>query len=127
MIDLDRESYLSLRTYRRDGTPVDTPVWFAMQGQRCHVFSAGDAGKVKRLRREPRAAVAACDVRGRLRGPWIEGRGRVLESDEDIRRAYEALHAKYGWMMRLTDWMSRLTGRYDRRALLEIELEPQRQ
>ena len=124
MKSLERESYASLRTYRRDGSPVDTPVWFALRDRRCYVFSAGDAGKVKRLRREPRAAVAACDLRGRLRGPWIEGRGRILESDADIERAYDALHAKYGWLMRLTDALSRLTGRYAHRALIEVELAP---
>ena len=59
-----------------------------------------------------------------LRGDaWIEGRGRVATEPEVIERAYAALRRKYGWQMRLGDVFSRLTGRYDRRAMLEIDLD----
>jgi len=32
------------------------------------------------------------------------------------------LRAKYGWQIRLTDLLSRLTGRIRRRAWIEVEL-----
>jgi hypothetical protein len=97
-------------------------VWFAEAQGRYYVFSAGDAGKVKRLRNSPRARVAACDVRGKLLGEWHEARGRVVDDAQTVERAYAALRAKYGWQMWLGDLASRLTGRYARRAILEIEL-----
>ena len=119
--DLDREAYISLATYRRDGRAVQTPVWFARRGERLYVFTENDAGKVKRLRNGPRARVAACNVGGRLRGDWIEARGRVVDDAKTERDAYAALHSKYGWQMKMVDFWSRLAGRIDSRAIVEIE------
>ena len=119
--DLDREAYISLATYRRDGRAVQTPVWFARRGERLYVFTENDAGKVKRLRNGPRARVAACNVVGRLRGDWIEARGRVVDDVKIERDAYDALHAKYGWQMKMVDFWSRLAGRIDSRAIVKIE------
>jgi uncharacterized protein len=119
--DLDREAYISLATFRRDGRAVQTPVWFARRGERLYVFTEGDAGKVKRLRNGPRARVAACNVMGRLRGDWIEASGRVVGDPQTERDAYAALRAKYGWQMTMVDFWSRLAGRIDARAIVEIE------
>jgi PPOX class probable F420-dependent enzyme len=119
--DLDRESYISLATFRRDGRAVQTPVWFARRGERLYLFTEGGSGKVKRLRSTARARVAACNVRGRLRGDWIEARGRVVEDSVTQRNAYAALRKKYGWQMRVVDLFSRLAGRIDDRAIVEIE------
>ena len=122
--DLDREAYISLATFRRDGRAVQTPVWFARRGERLYVFTENDAGKVKRLRNGPRARVAACNVRGTLRGDWIEARGRVVDDAKTVHDAYAALHAKYGWQMKMIDFWSRLAGRFDKRAIVELEPDP---
>jgi uncharacterized protein len=119
---LDRESYISLGTWRRNGKVVDTPVWCAGDGERFYVFSEGDAGKVKRLRNGPRVRVAPCSVRGRVTGDWIEGQGRIVTDPARIEHAYQALRRKYGWQMRLADFFSKLAGRYDKRAVIELEL-----
>jgi PPOX class probable F420-dependent enzyme len=114
--------YINLATFRRSGKAVATPVWFAeLDGKLC-VFSEGKAGKVKRLRNSPRARVAVCDVRGKLRGEWIEAVARVVEDPETIERALAALRAKYGWQMWIADFFSRLAGRIDKRAIIEIDV-----
>ena len=114
--------YLSLATFRRNGRAVETPIWFAESDGRLYGFSEGEAGKVKRLRNSPRSRVAACDVRGRLRGEWRDAETRIVSDPATIERAYAALSAKYGWQMRAADALSRLSGRYPRRAVLEMEL-----
>ena len=119
---LDRHRYVSLATFRRDGTAVATPVWFAAVGERLYVFAAGDSGKVKRLRNSPRARVAPCDARGRLEGDWREAVARVVTDVAAIRQAQAALRAKYGWQHRLLDLGARLTGRIHRRAWIEVAL-----
>ncbi len=119
-MDLDRARYVSLATFRKSGVRVDTPIWAAPHAGKLYAFTAGDSGKVKRLRRSARAEVAPCDVRGRLLGDWASARARIVENPGTIEAAYAALVAKYGWQMRLTDLLSRLSGRYDRRAILEI-------
>lgn len=122
LAELDRASYINLASIRRNGRAVETPVWFAEADGRLYVFSAGDAGKVKRLRNDPRIRLAICDVRGRVKGPWLEGRAHRLDDPGRIAAAHAALRRKYGWLMRVSDLLSRLTGRLARRAYLELEL-----
>jgi PPOX class probable F420-dependent enzyme len=122
MQKLEGERYINFATFRRSGVAVETPVWFAPVEGKLYLFTSGTAGKVKRLRNSPRARVAACDVRGRLHGEWIDATARIVEDPETIRRAYEALQAKYGLQMWITDFFSRLTGRIDKRAIVEIDL-----
>ncbi len=118
----DREKYCSLSTRRRDGRTVETPVWFAAHGGRLYVFSEAKAGKVKRLRNFPDVRVAACNARGKVHGPWHPGTGRRIEDAPTIEAAYAAFHRKYGLIMKLADFFSRLPGRYDGRAMLELEV-----
>ncbi|MBW2234330.1 MAG: PPOX class F420-dependent oxidoreductase [Deltaproteobacteria bacterium] len=119
---LDLEAYISLATFRRSGRAVQTPVWFALRDGRLWVFSAGDAGKVKRLRNGSHIRVAPCTVRGRVTGDWLEGTGRIVDDSAEIEAAYDALRDKYGWQMRLTDFLSGLSGRRTRRAVLALTL-----
>jgi hypothetical protein len=121
---MDDDRYVCLATIRRNGAEVKTPVWFAAAGDKLYVVTAGEAGKVKRLGHSPRVRVAPCDARGRVRGAWREGLGRIVNDARVIERAHAALRAKYGWQMWLLDLFSRLTGRIRRRAWIEIEPLP---
>lgn len=114
--------YLSLATYRANGAEVATPVWFASVDGTLYVFTAGDSGKVKRLRRSSRARVAPCDARGTLHGAWRDATARLVTDAAAIRRAQAALGQKYGWQKWLLDLGSRLTGRIGRRAWIAIDL-----
>src|SRR5215470_24789 len=89
MDELDRHRYLSLATFRQSGAQVATPVWFAAAGGRLYVFTSGESGKVKRLRRSPRARIAPSDARGRVRGEWHEASARLLTELRSIDRAHE--------------------------------------
>ena len=102
---------------------METPVWFAKHGEKFYVFSAARSGKVKRLKNDARTRAAPCGPRGRLRGEWIEGRARRVENPAIERAAYAALLAKYGWQMRVVNFCSRLSGRIEERAILELELD----
>jgi hypothetical protein len=119
---LQGAKYLSLATFRKSGAAVATPVWFAEHGGRYYFYSAGDAGKVKRLRNSDRARVAACDIRGKVLGPWLEARARVIDDPAKIAAGARAIHAKYGLQSRLGDVLSTAAGRIQRRAWIEIEL-----
>ena len=109
-------------TFRKSGETVATPVWIARAGERYYVFSEGNAGKIKRLRNNAAVRLADCDIRGRIRGGWIDGRAHVTQDRERIAAAYAALRRKYGWSMRIGDLLSKITGRFNRRAMIEIEL-----
>ena len=118
----DRHRYLTLATFRRTGAEVRTPVWFAAVAGKIYVFTAGESGKVKRLRGSSRARVAPSDMCGGVRGEWRDVAARIVTEPGVIARAHAALRAKYGWQMWLGDLFSRLTGRIRRRAWIEIEV-----
>jgi len=120
--ELGGASYVSLATFRRNGRAVETPVWLALHDERFYVFTAGDSGKVKRLRNDPHIRVAACTARGRITGPWSDGTARIVSDAATLEAAYGALRAKYGWQLAITDLLSRLSGRYARRLMLELDL-----
>jgi PPOX class probable F420-dependent enzyme len=119
---LDRVRYLSLATFRMNGAEVRTPIWFAAVGEALYVVSAGDAGKVKRLRRSSEARIAPCDARGHVTGSWRDVTARIVTDPEAIARADAALTRKYGWQKRVLTFFSRLSGRIHRRAWIVIEL-----
>lgn len=94
------ERYLSLTTFRRDGTPVSTPVWVVSDdGGRLLVSSPASTWKVRRIRREPRVLVAACSFRGREHGARVVGRARIVDEIP----IDELLRSKYGWQKRVLD------------------------
>lgn len=117
------EPYVSLATYRRSGGEVKTPVWIARLGDRYYVFSAGGAGKVKRIRVTPRVRLAACDVRGQVKSAWRDGEARIISDSTTIATALQALRAKYGLQMRFADFFAKLSGRFRKRAYIEISLQ----
>lgn len=117
---LSSKLYVSLATFRKDGREVRTPVWFAELNAKYYCFSAGQAGKVKRINNNGRARLAACSMRGDVYGEWIDARARVVEDAALITDIYAALRRKYGWQMVPTDFFAKLTGRYGRRAVLEF-------
>jgi len=85
-----------LTTFRRDGTPVSTPVWSAAADGRLYVRSERSAGKLKRLRNDARVLLAPCTVRGKPLGAPFEARARVLAPAEEP-PAEQALAGRYGF------------------------------
>ena len=117
---LKNSDYLSLATFRKTGVAVETPVWFAEEDDVFYIFSAGDAGKIKRLRNSPRCHIAACTMNGRITGDRVEAQARLLTDTDDIDAALAALRRKYGWQMAITNVMSRLSGKMGRRAYIAV-------
>ena len=121
---LGDEAYVNLASFRRDGREVRTPVWVARDGADLVVYTNGRSGKAKRIRRDGRVRVAACDVRGGLRGEWVEGHSRVREDAAARDRGLAAIRRKYRWQAELVLLGARLFGRYPQRAVIEIQLAP---
>ena len=94
---LAKEPFISVTTFKRNGTAVPTPVWCAGKNGSLLVFAEADSGKIKRIRHDPHVTVAPCSFRGTPRGPAAEADATVADGTEEV----EALLArKYGWMWR---------------------------
>ena len=98
---LAESRYILLTTFRKDGTPVPTPVWSVSVGGQLWVWTAPDAGKVKRIRRNGEIRVVPCTLRGHPRGVPVPGRAELVEKRNAI-RVMDALVAKYGWQARFS-------------------------
>ena len=103
MTEVDRLSkgnYVLVTTFRRDGTPVPTPVWVGRDGDELIVWTGTETGKVKRIRNNPVVELAPCDLRGRPRGESVTGTARILDPEES-HRGRRLLKRKYGITGRL--------------------------
>ncbi len=99
---LATEKYISLTTFRRDGTAVPTPVWFAMDGESILVWTSPMAGKAKRIRNNPHVTIAPCSARGKVTGEPFSATATFLPDDE-AGRANGLMNAHYGFQKRLLD------------------------
>lgn len=93
------QKYLNLETFRKNGQGVRTPVWFAADPanaspQTLYVYSTGDSGKAKRIRNNGRVKIAPCDVRGKVRGEWVEAHAEIV-TGEAAQHGMRLLNQKY--------------------------------
>ena len=96
------KKYISLATYRKNGTAVRTPIWFAESDGKLVFMTRNESWKYKRIRNNPRVNVAPCNMKGKITGPDFAGNARVLLPNE-WQRAKQAINRKY-WLARLPFW-----------------------
>jgi uncharacterized protein len=119
---LKGQQYISLETYRKSGEGVRTPVWFAQDGSTVYVWTSGQSGKAKRIRRTSRVKVAPSDMRGEVKSGWLDGDAAVLpEGTPEYDAGNKLMNRKYGLMKRFFELMNR-GDRFDR-VVLKIVLQ----
>jgi hypothetical protein len=79
----DRSWTTLLTTFKRDGSPVGTPVNLAVEGDHAYFRSYHKAWKTKRIRNKPDIAIAPSTVRGTPTGETVPARARLLSGDEE--------------------------------------------
>jgi PPOX class probable F420-dependent enzyme len=100
LAELAKHKYIKLETYRKNGQPVSTPVWFMIDNNLVYVVTSADTGKAKRLRNNPTVRIMPSGFRGEPKGEWIEGKARFAEGVE-AERAIQLRKKKYGLQARL--------------------------
>jgi uncharacterized protein len=88
------EKYISLETFKKNGQGVRTPVWFVLHDGAFYLYTESDSWKVKRIRNQPRVRVAACTMRGTVKGDWLDATASFVEGDERL-AADRLLDRKY--------------------------------
>ena len=105
--NLARGKYLSLTTFKKDGSEVSTPVWVARDGDELVVITDATSGKAKRIRNNPNVRLAPCDMRGRITGPSIDAQAHLTDSTgtqavgAQVKRKYGLAFAAIGWLEKL--------------------------
>ena len=107
------QKYISLITFRKNGTAVPTPVWFGEKNEKLYIVTRSDSGKSKRIRNNSQVRIAPCTLRGRITGPEFGATARVLPP-EAWQWARTTVREKY--------WLARLSIRSKSNIYLEIEI-----
>jgi PPOX class probable F420-dependent enzyme len=113
------QKYINLQTFKKDGTPVATPVWFAEDGGELYVYTLANSGKMKRLRNNRRVRIAVSDARGKLKGEWVDAEARLLDEAEST-KGHRRITEKYGLIKRILDFFSKF--RKQQRAVFAIRV-----
>jgi len=94
------QKYINLETYKKDGTPVRTPVWFVIDNDLIFVITRDSTGKVKRLKNNQDVQIVSCSFKGEPKNEWIKGKAEKITGKEaDI--AIKLRKKKYGMYARL--------------------------
>ena len=103
------QKYVNLETYKKDGTPVRTPVWFMIDSDIVYVVTREKTGKVKRLKNNQNIRIVPCSFKGKPENEWIKGIAQKV-TGEEAEKAIKLRKKKYGFSARLTGLFSSQKG-----------------
>lgn len=103
------QNYLSMESYRKTGEAIRTPLWFVEDGGVLYFYTVAHSFKVKRLKNNPRIRIAPCDMRGKVKGEWVDATARLLDAIES-QHADGLLNRKYGLSKRILNFFAKLRG-----------------
>jgi PPOX class probable F420-dependent enzyme len=98
--NLKGHKYCVLVSYRKNGQPMPSPLWFGVAGGKLYFNTSADGFKVKRIRNNPEVRVAPCTTRGKPVGPPFVGRARLVP-DSEVPAAERAVQSNYGFGRRM--------------------------
>lgn len=107
--EIKSEKYIALETYRKNGEPVKTPVWFVINDDFVYVVTRSHTGKVKRLKNNPKIKFTPCTIKGKITGEWISGTVKTLDVNQ-TKNAIEMRDKKYGFMAKIAKFLSKGKG-----------------
>lgn len=127
-MEITDHRYVSLTSYKRDGTGVPVAVWIApLPDGRAGFTTDGSSWKAKRIRNNPSVTLRPCDLRGNVPGDAVEvaATAAVVTEGDDYDAVCRAVGKKYGvlyWVVDLGSRIKALFGRDDHRAAIVITL-----
>jgi len=94
------QKYINLETYKKDGTPIRTPVWFVIDKDLIYVITSDSTGKVKRLGNNQNVRIVPCSFKGEPKNEWVKGAAEKITGDE-ADKIIKLRKKKYGMFARL--------------------------
>ena len=105
------QKYLSLETYKRDNTPIQTPVWFVTDKEQFYITTKETTGKVKRLRNNQNARIAVCSMKGDIKSNWVNVGLEKIPQESDVEKIVKLRKKKYGFSARLISMFTSQKGK----------------
>ena len=94
------QKYINLETYKKDGTPIRTPVWFVIDNDLIYIITRDSTGKVKRLKNNQDVRIVSCSFKGKPKNGWVKAKAEKI-TGEEADKAIKLRKKKYGMSGRL--------------------------
>lgn len=107
----DRSWTVLLTTYKRDGTPVATPINLAVEDDHAYFRSYDKAWKTKRIKNHPEVEIAPSTVRGKPTGSQLRATARLLSGEAES-HAREVIARRYPVFQRVVIPFAHRISRY---------------
>ena len=109
--------YINLITYKRDKSPVTTPVWVADFSNSLVVTTSLNAGKVKRVRNNGKATIYITNQNGSKKlSESLDLKATLIEDLDLKKQATDLIRKKYGMMAKII-----MKGPDEKRAIIKLE------
>jgi PPOX class probable F420-dependent enzyme len=110
---LGAEKFVSLTTFKRDGGAVASPMWIGRDGDHLFFWTPVDSWKAKRVRNNPRVALAPCSRGGKVRegATAVDGVAEVITDPASVQRLAEVIRRKYGLEFIIVTFIERIVAR----------------
>ena len=100
--DFSNVEYINLVTYKKDKTPVTTPVWVADFSDSLVVTTSINAGKVKRVRNNGKATIYTTNQNGSKKlSESLDLDASLIEDIDMKKQAADTIRKKYGMMAKI--------------------------
>jgi uncharacterized protein len=122
---LGAEKFVSLTTFKKDGTPVAAPMWIGRDGDHLFFWTPADSWKAKRAKNDPRVVLAPCSRRGTVRegAEPVDGITEVIAEPATVQRLAGVIRRKYGFEFIIVTFIERLLARGQKpRLVLRVAL-----
>ena len=104
-----KQKYINLETYKRDNTPIKTPVWFVIDNDLIYIITRESTGKVKRLKNNQNVRIVPCSFKGEIKSEWVNGKAEKITGSESD-RVIKIRKKKYGFSAILVEVKLQLSG-----------------
>jgi len=104
----EKQQYLSLETFRKNGQGVKTPVWFAQNGEKLTIWTETASGKAKRIRNNAQVKIAPSRGDGMPLGEWQDAVAIVDGTASALKQTKSLMNKKYGFMFTLFGLLGKL-------------------
>jgi PPOX class probable F420-dependent enzyme len=122
---LGAEKFVSLTTFKKDGSAVATPMWIGRDGDHLFVWTPADSWKTKRVKNNPDIALVPCSRSGKVRegAQQVHGVATVIVDPATVERLAGVIRHKYGFEFTVVTFIERLLARGRKpRVILRIAL-----
>jgi uncharacterized protein len=104
----EKEQYLSIETFLKNGQGVKTPVWFVLDGEKLFIWTEATSGKAKRVHNSGKVNIVPSRGDGAPLGDWIPASASCDDSPAAQQYVRQLMAKKYGLMFHLFGLLGRL-------------------